>query len=170
MRNYFILQNYIMNKSSDFTRAWKRTMLMYPDLDYTVMHPTENNAQHVLYSQEKSEEQQAINSLRKEYGLIFFYRGKNELDQELAPSVSGFAKANKIALIPVAVDGKKLPQFPDSKVGRVEADNLHVKYFPALILVNPKTGQAKPINYGFIARDELRKRFLQVRTNFDKGV
>ncbi|VDA68312.1 hypothetical protein BANRA_05267 [Klebsiella pneumoniae] len=40
-----------------------------------------------------------------------------------------------------------------------------MKFFPAMMLVNPKSG-VKPLSYGFISQDDLAKQFLYVSSDF----
>lgn len=170
VRAYLVLQNFVMEKAMLFTRAWKQALLKYPELDYGVLHPTQNNAQHVLYARERQREDAAIKYYSKYYGLLFFYRGDNLLDQELAPTIKSFSEDNNIALIPVSVDGKILDSLVTSHIDRGQATKLQIKHYPALILVNPKTQEIQALHYGFISESELRRRFLQLATNFQEGV
>lgn len=169
VHTYLQLQNYVVEKAAIFSRVWQKTLLDYPDVDYTILHPTENNAQHVVYEEEAVRENEAIASFRNKFGLFFFYRGNNPLDQELAPTISSFAKENHISLVSVAVDGKTLPNLPNSRQDSGQAAKLGVSYFPALILVDPINKVIKPLRYGFISQDELKRRFLQVATDFKEG-
>jgi len=166
IRDYIVLQNYIMSHSSQFSLLWQKTLLDYPVLNYTIAHPTENNAQHVQSVVEESQETAAIQALSKVYGLFFFYRGNNLLDQTLAPIIKGFADENHVSLIPISVDGVTLPIFPESRMDQGQAQSMHIQFFPALVLVDPTQGRYRPINYGFITVDELKKRYLEIATNF----
>ncbi|MEI8055415.1 MAG: type-F conjugative transfer system pilin assembly protein TraF [bacterium] len=170
MRTYLIMQNFVTNQASLFTRAWKKTLLEYPELDYSILHPTQNNAQHIIYAENSRKEKDAIKFFSEKYGLFFFYRGGNPLDQALAPIIHGFSKENNISLIPITVDGKLINTFEANHTNSGQAEKLGVKYFPALILVDPKNQKVIPLHYGFISDSELHRRFLQVATAFKEGV
>ncbi|EFS8283617.1 conjugal transfer protein TraF [Salmonella enterica subsp. enterica serovar Typhimurium] len=47
-----------------------------------------------------------------------------------------------------------------------QAQRLGVKYFPAMMLVDPKQGSVRPLSYGFITQDDLAKQFLNVSEDF----
>lgn len=81
-----------------------------------------------------------------------------------------FSKEHNVALLPVTVDGKISTAFAASHTDNGQAEKLGIKYFPALILVDPKNQKVQPLHYGFIAGSELRRRFLQIATNFQEGV
>jgi len=170
MRSYLILQNFVTNQAGLFTQIWKKTLLEYPELDYGVLHPTQNNAQHIIYAENSRKEKDAIKSFSEKYGLFFFYRGSNPLDQALAPTVHRFSKENNISLIPITVDGKLIDTFSVNHTNNGQAEKLGIKYFPALILVDPKNQKVVPLHYGFISDSELHRRFLQVATAFKEGV
>ncbi len=50
--------------------------------------------------------------------------------------------------------------------GFIRAQRLGVKYFPAMMLVDPKQGSVRPLSYGFISQDDLAKQFLNVSEDF----
>lgn len=168
VRDYMILQNLVAHKAALFSNVWQKVLLDFPELNYAILHPTENNAQHIIYEQEKDLEISAISAYRENYGMFFFYRGNNRLDQELAPTIFSFSQDNKIALMPISMDGKIISVFKGSAMNNGQAEKLGIKYFPALILVDPKHHIVQPLNYGFISYGELRRRFLQVATQFEE--
>ena len=173
MRTYLILQNFVMNQANIFAYMWKKTQLDYPELDYSILHPVQNSAQHVLYAEIRKKEEMAIKAFSEKYGLLFFYRGNNPLDQELAPTIESFTRENNISLIPVSIDGKRLEVFTNltmSQIDNGQAGTLGVRHFPALILVDPKNQRVQPLHYGFISDSDLRRRFLQVASGFQEGV
>jgi conjugal transfer pilus assembly protein TraF len=110
-----------------------------------------------------------VREYSKAYGLFFFYRGNNKLDEAQAETVRDFSSSYNISLIPVTVDGKPLAIFEESKADQGHAKRLGIKFFPALVLVDPVSQKAIPLNYGFISYTGLRTRFLQVATDFKKG-
>lgn len=170
MRSYLILQNFVTRQAGLFTQVWKKTLLEYPELDYSILHPTQNSAQHILYAENSKKEQVAIQSFSEKYGLFFFYRGNNPLDQALAPIISGFSKRNNIYLVSISIDGKLIDSFENNHINNGQAEKLGIKHFPALILVDPKNRKIISLHYGFISDSELRRRFLQVATEFQEGV
>ena len=169
MKSYLILQNFVTNQAGLFTQAWKKTLLEYPELDYSILHPTQNNAQHIISAENGRKEKEAIRAFNEQYGLFFFYRGNNPLDQALAPIIYSFGRENNISLIPISVDGKLIDIFENNHVDNGQTEKLGIKHFPALILVDPKNQKVIPINYGFISDSELHRRFLQVATEFKEG-
>jgi conjugal transfer pilus assembly protein TraF len=169
LREYIMLQNYVVNQATMFSRVWQKALLEYPELDFTVTHPTQNAFQHIVLDEEVKKEEEAVKEYSKTYGLLFFYRGNNKLDEALSETVQDFSNSYRIGLIPVTVDGKSLLIFKDSKADEGRAKKLGIKYFPALVLVDPKSQKIIPLHYGFISYTGLRSRFLQLVTDFKRG-
>ncbi|MBB2375217.1 conjugal transfer protein TraF, partial [Escherichia coli] len=57
-------------------------------------------------------------------------------------------------------------RFGEIMRGSLRAQRLGVKYFPAMMLVDPKQGSVRPLSYGFISQDDLAKQFLNVSEDF----
>lgn len=166
IKRAIIWQNFWSERASNFTSGWQRTMLANPSLDYTVTHPTENNTARITLAAQKHAENAAIAHFAKTDGLFFFYRGQASLDRAFAKVVTEFAAAHHLALIGISMDGHLLPGIAQNHINHGQAQNIGVKAFPALILVNPTTHQVKPIHYGFASSNELAKAFLNVARNF----
>jgi hypothetical protein len=88
---------------------------------------------------------------------MFFYRGREAIDGQLVQVIKNFRETYGLSVIPVSVDGVINPMLPDSRTDQGQAQQLGVKFFPAMMLVNPKSGQVKPLSYGFISQDDLAK-------------
>lgn len=116
----------------------------------------------VMFSQQR----QAIAKLAEHYGIMFFYRGQDPIDGQLAQVINGFRDTYGLSVIPVSVDGVINPLLPDSRTDQGQAQRLGVKYFPAMMLVDPKQGSIRPLSYGFISQDDLAKQFLNVSEDF----
>lgn len=115
---------------------------------------------------DQAQQRQAIAKLAEHYGIMFFYRGQDPIDGQLAQVINGFRDTYGLSVIPVSVDGVINPLLPDSRTDQGQAQRLGVKYFPAMMLVDPKQGSVRPLSYGFISQDDLAKQFLNVSEDF----
>ncbi|MDG6337444.1 conjugal transfer protein TraF [Glaesserella parasuis] len=88
------------------------------------------------------------------------------MDNKLAEVVKDFSKQYSLSIVPISIDGRVNPEFPNSKKDSGQAMAMGIKYFPAIFLVNPKKQEYKPLSYGFITQDDLARRVLNVVTNF----
>ena len=143
---YFRLQNYWTQQAGLFTMSARKAMLAHPELE--------------------AQQRQAIAKLAEHYGIMFFYRGQDPIDGQLAQVINGFRDTYGLSVIPVSVDGVINPLLPDSRTDQGQAQRLGVKYFPAMMLVDPKQGSVRPLSYGFISQDDLAKQFLNVSEDF----
>ena len=84
----------------------------------------------------------------------------------MAQSVQDLADEYHIKLIGFATDNTPLPQIKNNQVHHGQMNTLGVKALPALFLVNPKTKQAMPLAYGFIAQDNVKDHFVDLATNY----
>ena len=163
---YFRLQNYWTQQAGLFSMSAKKAMLENPELDYNLQYSHYNGTVKNQLAADYAEQRKAISSLAQHYGVMFFYRGREAIDGQLVQVIKNFRETYGPSVIPVSVDGVVNPLLPDSRMDQGQAEQLGVKFFPAMMLVNPKSGQVKPLSYGFISQDDLAKQFLYVSSDF----
>ncbi|HAT8643611.1 type-F conjugative transfer system pilin assembly protein TraF [Legionella pneumophila] len=166
MKAFLSLQDYWLKESSRFSEVFQKTMLTYPEYDYTVTHPTSNLGAKMMDEIREKNRKNVIGSLSNSHGLLFFYRGSNPYDQKQIAIVRDFCKRFNLPLIPVSVDGTLSNEFVRSRIDHGQANQLGVRYFPALMLVNPHTKNTMPVAYGLTTQDALELRLYQVATQF----
>lgn len=163
---YFRLQNYWTQQAGLFSMSAKKAMLTHPELDYNLQHSHYNGTVRNQLAADFADQRQAIEALAQHYGVMFFYRGQDPIDGQLAQVIKNFRETYHLSVIPVSVDGIVNPLLPDSRVDAGQAERLGIRHFPALMLADPKSGTVKPVSYGFISQDDLAKQFLYVSTDF----
>jgi len=163
---YINLQNQVNNQSEKFEKYWKSALLEHPELDYSLKHPTNNLAKQVEYKEDSLREEALIRELAKKSGLFFFYRSSCPYCVRFAPIVKDFAETYGITVIPITTDGISLPEFPNSYPDHGQAQKFHVTVEPALFAVNPYTQKAFPIAYGLTSATDLKRRIVEIATNF----
>ena len=161
-RVFLALQDYWLKEASAHGRLNQKTLLAYPQYDFSVTHPTSEIGTKLSDSLEKQKTEQSMQKVAQTQGLLFFYRAKNPYDQREIPIVLDFCRKFNFSLIPISVDGEVSPELRDSRVDRGQAQALGVRYFPALLLVNPKTKETKPVAFGLTTQDVLSTRILAV--------
>ncbi|RMW99879.1 type-F conjugative transfer system pilin assembly protein TraF [Legionella jordanis] len=166
MRVFLSLQDYWLKESSRFKSLFQQTMLAYPEYDYAVTHPTSNLGAKITDEVRESQTEEVINRLSKSHGLLFFYRGKSPYDLKQIPIIVDFCRRFNLSLMPVSVDGVVSPTLMNSRMDQGQANRLGVRYFPALLLVNPENQRVSPIAYGLTTQDVLMERIKQVATQF----
>jgi conjugal transfer pilus assembly protein TraF len=169
MKRYIVLQDYITNRATKTSRIFEKTMTHYPQYRYSTTHPNSALGIKISDSQREEAEKSAIDALSKTNGVFYFYRGQNTFDNRQAPIFSDFAKKHHLKVIPISVDGVINEDFPESRVDTGQAGKLNVTYFPAVILVNPKTAKTMPVSYGLVTQDMLARQFYLAATDFAQG-
>ena len=160
------LQDFWTEQAGKFSMVAQQSMLAHPELDYNLKYSHYNGTAKTQLAADRAQEKTAIAQIASRYGVFFFYRGKEPMDNQLAQVVKSFSESNSIALIPVSVDGMLSSSLPNSRYDSGQAQRLGVSFFPAMFLVDPKGEQTQPLAYGFISQDDLARRFLNVATGF----
>lgn len=166
MRVFLSLQDYWLKESTRFKALFQKTMLAYPEYDYSVTHPTSNLGAKVTDEVREGRQTQILDALSKSHGLLFFYRGNSPYDMKQIPIIKDFSQRFHLPLIPVSVDGITSQELKQSRVDNGQANHLGVRYFPALLLVNTKNQKVAPVSYGLTTQDVLMGRVVQVITQF----
>ncbi len=169
MKNYIALQHFWTTRATKVSRLFEKTMLYYPEYHYGTTHPTSSIGTQLSDNLLLKKQESAVKALSKENGLLYFYRGNNPYDAKEAGIIKDFSSRYGLALIPISVDGVTDPNLPGSKIDKGQAKQLNIRFYPALLLANPKTQKIKPVSYGLVTQDMLARQFLLVATNFDKG-
>ncbi|PLR30060.1 type-F conjugative transfer system pilin assembly protein TraF [Chimaeribacter arupi] len=160
------LQDFWTEQAGKFSMVAQQSMLAHPELDYNLKYSHYNGTAKTQLAADRAQEKSAIEQIASQYGVFFFYRGKEPMDNQLAQVVKSFSESNGIALISVSVDGMLSSSLPNSRYDSGQAQRLGVSFFPAMFLVDPKGEQTQPLAYGFISQDDLARRFLNVATGF----
>ncbi|KGT94760.1 conjugal transfer protein TraF [Erwinia typographi] len=166
IRRYKIVQDWMVNQASQFAANWERVLLENPDLDYNLQHSYYNGTANIQYTQQRQKQQQAIRYVNQHYGVFFFYRGSEPLDNRLGAIVKEFSQQYDLPVVAISVDGRISADLPDSRPDAGQAAKMNITHFPAIFLVEPLKKQYKPLSYGFITQDDLARRMLNVVTNF----
>lgn len=165
-RRFMTLQNFWTDRATDFTQSSKLARLKYPELDYNLKRSHYNGSVEARLSEEKKVQSAVISQVTQRYGLFFFYRGNNAVDNLMAGVIRAFCEDRGITLMAVSVDGKISDQLPQSRPDSGQAEQMRVTHFPATFLVDPKTHQWQPLAWGFMSHDDLDNQMVSVLTQF----
>jgi conjugal transfer pilus assembly protein TraF len=167
---YLRLQTLVVNKSSQFADAWQRVIWENPDMDFASQGRPVNSAAISVYDKELDlSKRKVIANLAQEHSLMFFFKSDCPYCHQFAPLLKNFEAAYGIKIFPVSLDGRGLPDFPSFRTDSGQAANLKVSSVPAVFLVNPGTGQIKPIGFGILSESELANRLYTVTVDPDIG-
>jgi len=170
VKDYIILQNQVMSRANQFNHNWQAVILENPDLNYSLLHPTNNLAKQVENDLSKNVEEKTIADFAKNNELYYFYKSTCLYCQRFAPILKEFAEKYGFKILPITTDGVSLPEFPNSYVDQGEAKLYRVTMEPALFAVNPKSHQAAPVAFGLTSQSEIKKNIQAIVTKFDGDV
>ncbi|MFB9214274.1 type-F conjugative transfer system pilin assembly protein TraF [Vibrio sinaloensis] len=164
LAHFLALNRFITSQTDQIGMTFKEVLLERPELSYTKDHPTDQAARKIYLELEDEKRTAAIGRMKAEgWGFLFVYEGKDTISQQLAPSIQAFADQHGLELLGVSVDQTLITNI---KENRHNQGKITVPFTPALILVHPKTGETKPLAYGWISQNELLGRFYNVATNY----
>ena len=171
VEHYIALQNQMTSRAQQFSENWQRALLKQPDLNYSLVHPTNNVAIQAYHEQESTQKETVIKTFSQQTGLFFFYRSTCIYCKRFAPILINFASRYGITVVPITLDGISLPEFPHSLTNTGQAAQFQVTVTPSLFAVNPYTKKAYPIAYGLTSEAELRDNIYKIMTqNQGKGL
>lgn len=141
---YFRLQNYWTQQAGLFSMSAKKAMLAHPELDYNLQYSHYNGTVRNQLAADQAQQRQAISKLAEHYGIMFFYRGQDPIDGQLAQVINGFRATYGLSVIPVTVDGVINPMLPDTRPDQGQAQRLG-EIFPGHDAGRPETGQCPSV-------------------------
>ena len=92
--------------------------------------------------------------------LIFFFRGDCPYCHKFAPILKKFAERYGFTVIPVAVDGGTLPEYPYPKEDYTLGRQLKVAQVPALFMIQPEDNRVAAVAYGYNDWSSLKAKIL----------
>ena len=101
-----------------------------------------------------------VKALASRYGLVFFLRSDCPFCHRFAQILKSFASRYGFSILPVSLDGKGLPEFPNPRPNALLASNLNVKVVPTVFLVDSVENILIPVSYGYTDASTLAKKIL----------
>jgi type-F conjugative transfer system pilin assembly thiol-disulfide isomerase TrbB len=114
----------------------------------------------------KQQREEPLNTKRKVFfsthGLILFYGSQCPHCKQFAPILKQWVARNKAELLPLSLDNRPLPEFPQFLPATTEWINAafggNAINYPALFVVNLKTKALYPVGFGSMTEAELNDR------------
>lgn len=158
LKDYIQMQQDVNQRAETFSTEWKKVIIKNPELDETIKNPTNQVARRVYFDEKSAQQKINVKSFSDKYGLFFFFKSTCSYCHKFAPILKMFEEDYGVTIIPVSLDGEGLPEYPNPRLNNGIAENLKIDIVPAVIAVDPKTGETVPISYGLITVDEMAYR------------
>lgn len=163
------IQRLIVNQASVFSERWMLDLLLHPEMDESLVNPSNSAARDIYNQQNDSVREKAIQDIGRSSGLMYFYDGGEAFSERMAEVVSQFATRYRIQVIPVAVNNKFSPLFPRSRADGGLTQQMGVKHIPAVFAIHPVSRKVMPVAYGLISQSELKENILMASKAFQSG-
>ncbi len=161
-----ILENQLSERANVFANIRQQVVLNHPELNYSLIHPTNNTALQVYHEKESLKKIEVIKDYAKHSGLFFFYRSTCPYCRRFAPIVKHFSETYHINILPITMDGIPLPEFPQSRTNSGQSMQFNVTVEPSLYAVDPNTGKYFPVAFGLTSESELFERLYNILTRY----
>ncbi|MEW6542478.1 MAG: conjugal transfer protein TraF [Nitrospirota bacterium] len=162
VKDYIVVQRAVFARSERFTSSWQVVMYANPDLDYSSQHPTSEFGHQVEADLVAAREEEQLRKIAERGGLFFFFTSTCKFCQEQAKTLRVFADTYGFSVLPISLDGKALPEFPNVNVDNGIAKRLEVKMVPTLYLAIPDERVLTPIGAGVLTVSDLKERILRM--------
>lgn len=158
---YMEMQERWIEKSVEFAQTWALALLQRPDLDATVTgRPTSQYGLEVYSREQQRRKEELIRGLSNEFGLFFFYEGKDQMSHAVAMVMQQFEKRHGWSVLAVSVDGVELAGFKNSRVDEAVAKSFNLEHFPAVLLVHPTQERVVPVAFGPVSVEQIEDNIL----------
>jgi len=168
VRTYLTIQKAIMDRATRFAKLFALTTWLYPELDELREHPTSAIGVNFVNLLRIKKEDEAMDYLAKNGGLFFFFSNSCPFCAVQAKILKVVQENYGVAIIPVSLDGKCLPEFPSCKPDNGMARRLNIEYLPAIYLAIPPD-TILPVSFRLITADELKDRIYKILNSEDLG-
>jgi conjugal transfer pilus assembly protein TraF len=166
---YQKLQYEMLEKSHKFANVWMQNVYRNPELDYSSVSPTSQNARHIHLAEEQRKKEKKISAMSKSYGLFYFFKSNCPYCENFAPIVKKFSEKYHWEVLAIGEAGGKNKMFEKNVRDNGLADIWGVSLYPSLFAVNPKTGDVIRIANGMISIEEMEERISAVLQRKDES-
>ena len=172
MRRFLSAWHEVRKRSSDFADIGRTVAWANPQFSRALDggRPTNPVAMRVHDQEKEAVAETRVASLAQTHGIFFVFRSDCKYCHAFAPILQEFQKKHGFKVLPISLDGRGLPEYPDAKqdngmVARLIAD-MHLKpgefRTPFTALVRPEKRELMPLGFGLMSADELVDRIDKV--------
>ena len=157
---FLALSSRIQQQSQDFATGFKQAIWVTPQFDYTLKKPRTTQAIVAHNQQALRLSEGELYRLAQRNGLIFFFKSDCPYCHRFSPVLKKFSDQYGFTVIPVALDGVGLPDFPYPKRNVDLGRKLKVSVVPAVFMVDPESNAVSTVGYGYSDWSTLMQKVL----------
>jgi len=165
VKAYMEYNNLMMKLSENFSLAWQKALMMYPEFEGPV--PVSDADKDLYFQSVRKREQEILQGLSREAGLFFFYSSSCPHCERQALHLRRFMAEHPYFVVkPVSSDGGVLPEFPETVMDNGIFSRLGVDKVPSIFLAFPPD-RFERISVGLLTADELKRRLIWYAEEID---
>lgn len=159
VRRYMALEAHAVAQASRFADVAQRVAWATPALDPSVEgRPVNAKALAVFEQAQQTARARAVAALAPDHVVLFFFRSDCPYCHAFAPTLTAFATAFGLTLVPISLDGGTLPGLAGVRADNGIAATLAVTTVPAVFLAQPFSGAITPVGVGVLSQAQLLER------------
>lgn len=150
VKAYLEISKMIHDQAGEFAMSFKKTIWQSPEFDRSVTaRPSGGQALMVYQQDEHDSKNNHLKAIAQDNGILYFFRSDCQFCTKFSPILKQFSATFGFTVIPISLDGKGSPSYPNPKTSHHMASQLNVSAVPATFLVNPSQNTVSAISYGF---------------------
>lgn len=168
VRAYMEYNRLMMKLAENFSLAWQKALMMYPELESPV--PVSDSDKDLYFEVVEKKEREILYKLSRKAGLFFFYDGNCPFCERQAYYLKKFIVENPFFVVkPVSLDGSVFEEFPETVMDNGISQRLGVTTVPSIFLAFPPD-RFERISNGLVTASELKRRLIWYALEIDKSV
>lgn len=149
-----------LQRAEDFGNAIEKFVWLNPEYDYRLKAPTNSAAAGMQRMIELTDREKKLKGIAKEKGLIYVFRSDCPYCQKFSPIVKRLASTFGFTVIPVSLDNKGLPSYPNPKPDVYISKWLKVSVVPAMYMVDPDDNEVISVGFGYADYNKLADKIV----------
>lgn len=162
-RNYLQQTVKILDQSQRFAEGLRNYTYVTPELDYTLQHPQGRAAQ-VQNTVASENKYSVLAATAQQNAIMFFFRSDCPYCHKFAPILQNFAAQFGFMVVPVSLDGRGLPEYPNPRTNPALVQKLQVSAVPAVYLLNPRQNRVSTVGFGLTDSETLGDKIIAALT------
>lgn len=168
VRAYMEYNRLMMKLSENFSLAWQKALMMYPELESPV--PISDADKDLYFESVKEREKEILYRLSRKAGLFFFYDGNCPYCERQAYYLKRFLIENPFFVVkPVSLDGSVFQEFPDTVMDNGISQRLGITTVPSIFIAFPPD-RFERISSGLVTTSELKRRLIWYAIEIDTSL
>lgn len=167
IRDYIERSQLITQRARKFSSAFKDEILFQPQY-VTARQNLSAPVRTLAGNLEEEDLNNRLKSASQRYSWVFFLRSDCPFCHRFAPLLHLMAEELGFVVLPVSLDGKGLPDFPEARYSPVLVERLRVTQVPAVFLLSPDADITQPVSFGYVSYSDFKERLARAIDYVDR--